>query len=73
MERKFNYQEECQMIDTTVLLFMTNPHPRLKKKKNVRVGSWATWLTSVWSNRRVVQVITVQRNVSTLACYIISF
>lgn len=32
MERKFNYQEECQMIDTTVLLFMTNPHPPPLKK-----------------------------------------
>lgn len=48
------------MIDTTVLLFMTNPHPP-PLKKNVRVGSWATWLTLVWSNIRVVQVITVQR------------
>lgn len=32
MERKFNYQEECQMIDTTVLLFMTNPQPPAFKK-----------------------------------------
>lgn len=42
-----------------IIIYDQPPPPALKK--NVRVGSWATWLTLVWSNIRVVQVITVQR------------
>lgn len=42
-----------------IIIYDQPPPPTLKK--NVRVGSWATWLTLVWSNIRVVQVITVQR------------